>query len=63
MPLPLRPSTSMLSTETRKDIHGTRRSPAVGQLQVTITGGEFAWIFTPPALSISATYRCVMAED
>jgi len=30
---------------------------------VTITGGEFAWIFTPPALSISATYRCVMAED
>jgi hypothetical protein len=30
---------------------------------VTITGAEFAWMFTPPALSISATYRCVMAED
>ncbi len=30
---------------------------------VTITGEEFAWMFTPPALSISATYRCVIAED
>ena len=30
---------------------------------VTITGGEFAWMFTPPALSTSATYRCVTAAD
>jgi hypothetical protein len=26
-----------------------------------MTGEEFAWMFTPPALSISATYRCVDA--
>jgi hypothetical protein len=32
-------------------------------LQFTITGAEFAWIFIPPALSISATYRCVIADD
>ena len=31
-------------------------------LQVTITGAEFAWMFAPPALSISATYRCVIAD-
>jgi hypothetical protein len=30
---------------------------------VTITGAEFAWMFTPPELSISATYRCVIADD
>ena len=30
---------------------------------VTITGAEFAWMFTPPELSISATYRCVTAAD
>ena len=28
---------------------------------VTTTGAEFAWMFTPPALSTSATYRCVTA--
>jgi hypothetical protein len=32
-------------------------------LHVTITGEEFAWMFTPPELSISATYRCVIAVD
>ncbi len=30
-------------------------------LHVTITGAEFAWMFAPPELSISATYRCVIA--
>jgi hypothetical protein len=30
---------------------------------VTTTGAEFAWMFTPPALSTSATYRCVCADD
>jgi hypothetical protein len=34
-----------------------------GQLHVTITGAEFAWMFTPPELSISATYRCDTADD
>ncbi|HEX9040945.1 MAG TPA: hypothetical protein VF838_07930, partial [Trebonia sp.] len=29
---------------------------------VTITGAEFTWMFTPPALSTSATYRCVNAD-
>ena len=32
-------------------------------LHVTITGAEFAWMFTPPALSHSATYRCATAAD
>ena len=36
---------------------------AVRQVHVTITGEEFAWMFTPPALSTSATYRCVTAAD
>jgi hypothetical protein len=56
----VRPAAGPLAGETPLTVGAGGGVP----LHVTITGVEFAWMFTPPgALSISATYRCVMAED
>jgi hypothetical protein len=40
---------------TDLELEMERRGNVVVQLHVTITGAEFAWMFTPPELSISAT--------